>query len=198
MPLRFTWLDTPLGAALLTADGDALTRITLGATPADVAPSWERAGAGPGVLAEACAQLGEYLAGGRTAFTLPLAPAGTDFQRRVWDALAGARTTFDLPLAPRGTPFQQRVWAELRRIPHGATISYGELARRVGEPRASRAVGAANGRNPIAIVVPCHRVVGADGSLTGYAGGLDRKRWLLHHEAAVRGRTAGGFALALG
>ena len=172
MPLRFTWLDTPLGAALLTADGDALTRITLGATPADVAPSWERAGAGPGVLAEACAQLGEYLAGGRTAFTLPLAPAGTDFQRRVWDALA--------------------------RVPFGETTTYAALARALGDPNATRAVGAANGRNPLAIVVPCHRVVGADGSLTGYAGGLDRKRWLLHHEAAVRGRTAGGFALALG
>ena len=82
-----------------------------------------------------------------------------------------------------GTPFQERVWRALRDIPYGTTISYGELARRVGEPTAVRAVGAANGANPICIVVPCHRVIGADGSLTGYGGGLPRKRWLLAHEA---------------
>jgi methylated-DNA-[protein]-cysteine S-methyltransferase len=81
-----------------------------------------------------------------------------------------------------GTPFQTRVWNALRRIPAGTTISYGELARRVGEPAAVRAVGAANGANPIAVVVPCHRVIGANGTLTGYGGGLDRKRWLLTHE----------------
>ena len=83
---------------------------------------------------------------------------------------------------PGGTPFQQRVWAELRTIPTGSTVSYSELARRVDAPDAVRAVGAANGRNPIPIVIPCHRVIGADGSLTGYGGGLDRKRWLLAHE----------------
>jgi methylated-DNA-[protein]-cysteine S-methyltransferase len=83
---------------------------------------------------------------------------------------------------PGGTPFQARVWAELRRIPAGTTISYGELARRVGRPTASRAVGHANSLNPVAIVVPCHRVIGADATLTGYAGGLERKRWLLEHE----------------
>ena len=84
-----------------------------------------------------------------------------------------------------GTDFQTRVWAELRRIPCGVTISYGELARRLGDMKAVRAVGTANGRNPISIVVPCHRVIGADGSLTGYGGGLDRKRWLLVHEGAM-------------
>ncbi|NTV74423.1 MAG: methylated-DNA--[protein]-cysteine S-methyltransferase [Holophaga sp.] len=92
------------------------------------------------------------------------------------------RTTFDLPLAPRGTPFQLRVWKELLRIPHGGTRTYGDLARRLGDPLLTRAVGAANGANPISIIIPCHRVVGADGSLTGYAGGLHHKRALLDHE----------------
>ncbi|MBK8447280.1 MAG: methylated-DNA--[protein]-cysteine S-methyltransferase [Micropruina sp.] len=92
------------------------------------------------------------------------------------------RTTFDLTLAPTGTAFQRTVWAALREIPYGRTESYGALAARIGQPTASRAVGLANGRNPIAIVVPCHRVIGASGTLTGYAGGLDRKRWLLDHE----------------
>ena len=94
----------------------------------------------------------------------------------------GERRVFDVPLAPRGTPFQLRVWAELVRIPYGQTISYGELARRLGDPNLTRAVGAANGANPISIIVPCHRVIGADGSLTGYAGGLDLKRTLLDLE----------------
>jgi methylated-DNA-[protein]-cysteine S-methyltransferase len=98
----------------------------------------------------------------------------------------GALTEFDLPLSPAGTDFQRKVWAGLRAIPYGRTVSYGELARRVGSPAASRAVGLANGRNPIAIVVPCHRVIGADGSMTGYGGGLDRKRFLLAHERDVR------------
>lgn len=84
-----------------------------------------------------------------------------------------------------GTEFQRRVWAELKRIPTSVTISYAELARRLGDVKATRAVGLANGRNPIAIVVPCHRVIGADGSLTGYGGGVDRKRWLLVHEGAL-------------
>lgn len=98
---------------------------------------------------------------------------------------AGERTKFDLPLAPGGTPFQKKVWAALREIPCGETRSYGQLAARLGVPEASRAVGAANGRNPIAIVVPCHRVIGADGKLTGYAGGLNIKKMLLEHEAAL-------------
>jgi methylated-DNA-[protein]-cysteine S-methyltransferase len=95
---------------------------------------------------------------------------------------AGELQAFDVPLAARGTPFQQRVWQLLRTIPYGTTTTYGELARRLGNGNASRAVGLANGRNPIGIVIPCHRVVGADGALTGYAGGIERKRWLLEHE----------------
>ena len=92
---------------------------------------------------------------------------------------AGARRTFDLPLAPRGTAFQQRVWAALRAIPYGETRTYGELAAAIGSPNANRAVGMANHRNPIPIVIPCHRVIGANGTLTGYAGGLEIKRRLL-------------------
>ena len=112
------------------------------------------------VLARAAAQLAEYF--------------------------AGTRRTFELPLAPDGTPFQQRVWTALLAIPFGETRGYGELARALGRPSAARAVGAANGRNPLAIVVPCHRVIGAAGALTGYAGGLAMKRWLLDHERASR------------
>jgi methylated-DNA-[protein]-cysteine S-methyltransferase len=95
---------------------------------------------------------------------------------------AGELMTFDLEMSLLGTPFQRSVWSQLRAIPYGETISYGELAARVGNPNASRAVGLANGRNPISIVVPCHRVIGANGSLTGYGGGLERKTWLLEHE----------------
>jgi methylated-DNA-[protein]-cysteine S-methyltransferase len=112
-----------------------------------------------GVLARAGQQLGEYF--------------------------AGTRTTFDIPLDAPGTAFQRRVWDALRAIPYGTTLSYGELARRLGDVRATRAVGAANGKNPIPIIVPCHRVVGANGALTGFGGGLDRKRWLLEHEGAL-------------
>jgi methylated-DNA-[protein]-cysteine S-methyltransferase len=95
---------------------------------------------------------------------------------------AGERLEFDLPLRMEGSPFQREVWAALREIPYGETVSYGELARRIGRPDASRAVGLANGRNPISIVVPCHRVIGASGSLTGYGGGIERKRFLLDLE----------------
>jgi methylated-DNA-[protein]-cysteine S-methyltransferase len=95
------------------------------------------------------------------------------------DALA------ELPVATNGTPFQRQVWAALRAIPPGETLSYGRLAERLGQPRAARAVGLANGSNPIGLVVPCHRVIGADGSLTGYGGGIERKRWLLAHEGAA-------------
>ena len=98
---------------------------------------------------------------------------------------AGRRQRFDLELAPQGTEFQQRVWEVLRTIPFGHTISYAEQAQRLGQPNAARAVGAANGRNPLPIVVPCHRVVGKDGDLVGFAGGVPRKQWLLAHEAAV-------------
>jgi len=100
------------------------------------------------------------------------------------DFFAGRRRTFDLELAPRGTPFQKRVWRAIAAIPAGETISYGELARRAGKPAAVRAAAAATGRNPLSIVVPCHRIVGADGALTGYAGGLERKRALLALEGA--------------
>jgi methylated-DNA-[protein]-cysteine S-methyltransferase len=101
---------------------------------------------------------------------------------------AGDLETFDLDLAPHGTPFQMRVWGELAQIPFGETISYKELALRLGDRKLVRAVGLANGRNPISIIVPCHRVIGADGSLVGYGGGLERKRWLLEHEAVASGR----------
>jgi methylated-DNA-[protein]-cysteine S-methyltransferase len=114
-------------------------------------------------------------------------PAGSERDDDAFDEVAsqldeyfaGTRTVFDVPMALEGTDFQQRVWAELCAIPYGQTISYGELARRVGNPKASRAVGLANGRNPVAVIVPCHRVIAADGSLGGYGGGLDRKVHLL-------------------
>jgi methylated-DNA-[protein]-cysteine S-methyltransferase len=115
------------------------------------------------VLGEAAAQLAEYFAGRRREFSLALAPSGTGFQQQVWEALM--------------------------RIPYGETRSYAELARALGRPAAPRAVGAANGRNPISIIVPCHRLIGADGSLTGYGGGLPAKRWLLDHEAAGAARA---------
>jgi methylated-DNA-[protein]-cysteine S-methyltransferase len=106
---------------------------------------------------------------------------------------AGDLTEFDLPMDMEGTDFQRRVWQELRRIPYGHTVSYAELARRVGNAKACRAVGLANGRNPIGIIVPCHRVIASDGGLGGYGGGLERKNWLLDHERDVaRRRRAEG------
>ena len=175
----YATLDTPLGPVLLVAVGEALVSATFGGgdldapTPPVPPPGARRADGSVGVLAEACAQVGEWFAGTRTHFDLPLAPTGTDFQRRVWTALLD--------------------------IPYGDTTTYAALARRLGDPNATRAVGAANGRNPLGLIVPCHRVVGAQGALTGYAGGVQRKRWLLRHEAAIRGAGgAGGFALALG
>ncbi len=108
------------------------------------------------------------------------------FSSRLRNYLAGDYTALDaIPVSPGGTPFQQQVWSALRRIPAGQTLSYGRLAARIGKAEAARAVGLANSLNPIAIVLPCHRVVGSNGSLTGYAGGLDRKRWLLRHEGAL-------------
>lgn len=103
---------------------------------------------------------------------------------------AGERRAFDLALAPQGTEFQKRVWAELLNIPLGVTISYGKLARRIGNPAASRAVGRANGTNPIALIIPCHRVIGSDGSLTGYGGGLDLKEKLLNWERSLANPVA--------
>lgn len=99
----------------------------------------------------------------------------------------GRRHTFDVPLAPQGTAFQQRVWLRLRDVPFGETCSYATISRGIGCPKSHRAVGAANGRNPLAIIVPCHRVIGSNGQLTGYAGGLERKQWLLQHERAQHG-----------
>ena len=122
----------------------------------------------------------------RATLGTPAAPEDVPLLRAVADQLAayfrGELTSFDLPVAATGTPFQQRVWEALQRIPYGATWSYGRLATEVGNPAASRAVGAANGRNPVSIVVPCHRVVGSTGRLTGYAGGLTTKEQLLAHE----------------
>ena len=152
-----TRMDSPIGELTLTAVGGVLTGVHMNEQrhlPKIPADS-QRDDAG---LAHVVAQLEAYF--------------------------AGELTDFELPTKLQGTEFQRRVWASLCEIPYGETISYGELARWVGNPKASRAVGLANGRNPVAIVVPCHRVIGADGSLTGYGGGLDRKVWLLEHEAA--------------
>jgi methylated-DNA-[protein]-cysteine S-methyltransferase len=156
--MHYSTLTTPIGELLLIADDDgALTAVHL--------PG--RHGSTDGL------QRNDAL----------LEPA----RRQLTEYFAGERTEFDLPLRPTGAPFQLRVWEKLATIPYGETVSYGEIARELGHPTASRAVGAANGRNPIAIVVPCHRVIGANGSLTGYAGGLDQKRALLDLEA---GRAA--------
>ena len=162
----FTTVDTPIGVLTITADHAGLTRVLFEQWRhgAGSTSDWHRADSDPDseaarVLTLATAQLGAYFDG----------------------SLQG----FDLPLAPRGTPFQQRVWAALREIPYGTTISYGELARRIGKPAAVRAAGGANARNPLAVVVPCHRVIGSDGSLTGFGGGMERKQWLLEHEGAL-------------
>jgi methylated-DNA-[protein]-cysteine S-methyltransferase len=122
---------------------------------------------------------------------LPGDPADEPFAaaaRQLAAYFAGELTRFDLPLALAGTPFQQKVWAALQDIPYGQTVTYGQLAALLGSPAASRAVGLANGKNPVSIVVPCHRVIGSDGSLTGYGGGLDRKRFLLALERAAAGQ----------
>jgi methylated-DNA-[protein]-cysteine S-methyltransferase len=128
---------------------------------------------------------------GAAAFGAPGDPAGSPFAAaaRQLDAyFTGELTRFDLELEPEGTPFQRMVWAALRAIPYGQTVTYGQLAAGLGAPGSSRAVGLANGKNPISIVVPCHRVVGSDGSLTGYGGGLPRKRFLLDLERGAIGR----------
>jgi len=113
----------------------------------------------------------------------PSDPLVTECIRQLEAYFAGRLTQFDLPLAPQGTEFQQRVWKELQKVPFGRTATYSDLAHRLGDPKLTRAVCAANGSNPIAIIIPCHRIIGADGSLTGYAGGLWRKQWLLRHES---------------
>jgi methylated-DNA-[protein]-cysteine S-methyltransferase len=156
-------LDSPLGQLVVEGDGEFLTGLYLPQHKGWSGPAAERKSAAP--FAAVREQLEEYF--------------------------AAERREFDLPLAPAGTPFQLRVWCELARIPYGHTITYAELARRVARPTASRAVGSANGRNPISIIVPCHRVVGKSGKLTGYAGGMEKKRWLLELErGAVEGSGA--------
>jgi methylated-DNA-[protein]-cysteine S-methyltransferase len=152
----FTQIESPIGRLLLTSDGTALT----------------------GLYMEPHRKAGSMEGWTQDATVLPLAAA----VRQLNEYFAGRRREFDLPLRLHGTVFQTRVWHELAAIPYGQTWSYGQLARRINQPSASRAVGLANGRNPISILVPCHRVIGADGSLTGYGGGLERKRWLLAHE----------------
>ncbi len=116
-------------------------------------------------------------------------PVLTEARRQLQAYFTGERHAFDVPLEPPGTPFQQAVWRALREIPPGVTWSYAALARHVGREGAARAVGSANARNPISIIVPCHRVVGTDGKLTGYGGGLPTKQWLLAHEQRWASRT---------
>jgi len=156
--IYFDVMPSPIGYLTLVSNGDALSGLFMAAHKGgpEPEPGWQR---DEGPFNAVREQLEAYFAG--------------DLQE------------FDVPLAPHGTDFQKKVWRELCRILFGETISYGELARRIGQPTASRAVGAANGQNPISIIVPCHRVIGANGTLTGYGGGLDRKKWLLEHEAGV-------------
>lgn len=116
-------------------------------------------------------------------------PALLTARRQLDEYFTGARTDFDLPMSSKGTEFQRKVWAALLEIPFGETRSYGEQARLIGDHKAVRAVGLANGKNPIPIIVPCHRVIGADGSMTGFGGGIERKKWLLAHEARFRSKT---------
>ena len=150
--LSYAIAATPIGELLLVSDDRALRELRFAGkwTAGDIGPHWQQGGV---VIERAMTQLDEYFAGQRTQFDLPLCPVGTDFQRDVWHALAN--------------------------IAYGESISYAELARRVGRPNAVRAVGAANGRNPLPIILPCHRVIGSDGSLTGFGGGLPLKQRLL-------------------
>lgn len=158
--VRHTTVDTPIGPLTLVADDIALREVRF--------PNGRPVGPGDGpaepahpVLATAARQLAEYF--------------------------AGTRTAFDVPLDPQGSAFQRDAWRGLTTIPYGETVSYGEQARRLGHDGKARAIGAANGRNPIPVILPCHRVIGSDGSLTGFGGGLDAKAWLLHHERQVAG-----------
>jgi methylated-DNA-[protein]-cysteine S-methyltransferase len=165
MTTQYTEVASPLGTLLLTAEKGQLTGVHFPGQKHDrpLQPDWERADDEP-ALAQARMQLAEYF--------------------------AGRRTSFDLPLAPSGTPFQQAVWRALLAVPFGATSTYGAIAQAVGKPSAVRAVGSAVGANPIGIVVPCHRIVGRDGSLTGYAAGLERKAKLLALESRASQLTA--------
>ncbi|PZS25530.1 MAG: cysteine methyltransferase [Pseudonocardiales bacterium] len=161
--MRYTYIDSPIGPLLAVRDEVGLAGLYLpnARHPVSVAPEWER---DDDAFDDVRAQLDEYF--------------------------AGRRRDFDLPLHMIGTAFQQRVWTALLDIPYGETTSYGKTAAAIGAPTASRAVGLANGQNPIPIIVPCHRVVGANGSLTGYGGGLEAKRWLLALESGQAGLFA--------
>jgi methylated-DNA-[protein]-cysteine S-methyltransferase len=156
--LLYTQMDSPIGDLLLVGNGEALHRLDMqqGRRPTAIDPRWERRDE---AFADVRGQLTEYF--------------------------DGHRRSFDVPLAPEGNSFELRVWEALLEIPYGETVSYGEIARRMGRPDAARAVGLANGRNPVAVIVPCHRVIGSDGALVGYGGGLERKRLLLDLEAGV-------------
>jgi methylated-DNA-[protein]-cysteine S-methyltransferase len=158
--MKYTYIPSPLGDLLAVRNDGGLTGLYLptGKHPMAVRPGWER---------------------DDTAFD--------DVRGQLDEYFAGRRRTFELTLNAAGTSFQKRVWSALVDIPYGETTSYGKTAAAIGSPDAARAVGLANGQNPISIIVPCHRVVGANGSLTGYGGGLDAKRWLLAHEAAHSG-----------
>jgi len=155
--VNYSNLETPIGTLMIVGDHDAIHRIDFPKNGRASKPAAEWSESSRGAVSDALRQLKEYFAGKRTDFDLPLAPAGTDFQRAVW--------------------------RRLQEIPYGETISYGELAKRIGNPKASRAVGAANGQNPIPIVIPCHRVIGANGTLTGFGGGLPIKEALLTLES---------------
>ena len=166
MPALHAIVESPIGPITLASDGGKLTGLYMEVSwhpPKEELLGQRADAADDDVLVKAAGQLESYF--------------------------AGQLTDFDLPLELQGTGFQRTVWDHLRDIPYGETISYGELARRIGQPTASRAVGLANGRNPISIVVPCHRVVGANGSLTGYGGGIERKQFLLGLEQRVTGQT---------
>lgn len=164
MSVVFCYTDTGFGRLLLVGRAGALSGLYLADHP--------RAPASPPDATEDPEQFREV-------------------RRQLDEYFVGARTAFEVPLHLDGTPFQVKVWTALADIPYGQTICYGELARRVGRPGAARAVGAANGRNPVSILLPCHRVVGADGSLTGYGWGVERKAWLLHHERTHLGAQQG-------
>jgi methylated-DNA-[protein]-cysteine S-methyltransferase len=154
----YTIFDSPIGDLLAVGDGESLSRLhMLGSRKrVELNPAWRRDD-----------------------------DAFDDVRSQFQEYFAGDRREFDLRLDMVGNPFELRVWEELQTIPYGETASYGEIAQRIGNPGAPRAVGLANGRNPVAVIVPCHRVIGADGSLTGYGGGLERKRLLLDLEAGV-------------
>jgi len=173
--IRYSEVDSPVGLLILKSEGEELTGIYMSGSYLD-APS------------QVPAELHNWVLD-------PGAQPLRETARQLEEYFKGARREFDLPLRFEGTDFQRRAWRNLLEIPYGKTRSYGEQAQRIGNPKASRAVGLANGRNPIPIVVPCHRVIGADGSLTGFGGGLARKRWLLAHEK--RSGSGGTAALQL-